>query len=477
MNTGSFYVMKGFVSLPFEDKVARTAYLEELPTLAECLVYDHFRHECELILKSIAQFPNMVVKFTEVMPKILAILQKEQCFDLIYLSGDKFCISAENKSREAFLKEAESELQKIGDFQLEFNNFLKPQLLAQISDNSLGGKFALWRLARLTVLKPNFTDFEDLVFKIFSGNETSVSNASEVLCIMRKNLASRYLVKALMSPDERARINAINAIEQHSIDTNEQYISVAFESENDPRVLDRIAHLPVDMITEIILKKLINTESTSSLASSLALSSKYFKDLLPILKEKGGVGCEINRVSFNILKQCNPIPYDFLSMLLKESKEIMKESTIEDILSLDEQQIMVKLIFPRMNEKGNWRSRYNAVQIVNKFLERAQSGKKKLDKDDFMNFAGFVVAMGLDHVYSVREANFKLLRLFPPEDARFVIDSYISIVSTTDDFQKQILKEFLEIARDVIVKSYDRKKIEDVMKKIDMVYPHYFDVN
>ncbi|OHT09596.1 hypothetical protein TRFO_21485 [Tritrichomonas foetus] len=480
MSGGSFYVTKGFASIAYDDSLARLVYIEQLPMIAECLTFDHFRAELETVLKSIAQFSNMVTKFTEVLPSILEELSKNEqnkssAISIVYMAGDKFCISSEEKSRNLFLNAAEEYLTKLNDIEFEYNNFLKPQLLTQISDNTLSGKFSLWRLARLTVLSNDYSKYEDLIFKIFAGNDISISNASEALPIMHPNLARKYLVKALMSPSDQTRINAIKAIEAYDIDTNDQFIAMAFENENSTNVLLRISKLPAKLISENMLRKLISHEDTSKYASNVALSSPYFQNMLSVLKEKGGVGCEINLLDFDLVKKCEPIPFDFLSMLVRESKEIMKDSTIDKILTLDEGQVMVKLLFPRMNEKGNWRSRFNAIKIGRKILERAKEGRQELDQTDIMNFAGFVVAMGLDHVYAVREATFKLINLFPPKDAHFIIESYISIVSTTDDFQKQILKEFLMIARDVIATNYDRKKIEEVMKKIDMDYPNYFD--
>ncbi|OHT01208.1 hypothetical protein TRFO_32038 [Tritrichomonas foetus] len=477
----SFYISRGFASLAYDDTIARTTYLEQLPMIAECLTFQHFIEEYETVLKSIAQYATLVKKINEVIPLIFEHLDKKQKYELLYLTGEKICISSEEKPKKSFLDLAEKLLQEMNDIPVEFETMLKPQLLPKMNNEyNFQGKFALWRLARLTVICSDYSHFEDLIFNMFAGNDIMISIASEVLNVMHPNLAKKYLIKALMSPTDSARISGIDAIEKYEISVHNDFIDAAFKSEKSPKVLIRIAQLPPKFLTKDIMEMLIQNDSTSSIASKTALSSPYFAELLPILKTKGGVGCEINNVDFSILQQCSPIPYDFLSLLLKESKEIIHENTIDSLLKLDTFQVTFRIIFPRMNENGNWRSRYNAILIATRILQRISSPgnsdgeiKISLDQANIMNFAGFMVSMGLDLVYAVREAAFKSIQFFPESSAVSIIDSMISIVTQSDEFQLLILREFLNTAHKSIVKYGDHVKLEKACTAVGIDFKTY----
>ena len=196
-----------------------------------------------------------------------------------------------------------------------------------------------------------------------------------------------------------------------------------------------------------------------------------------MLKERNVEGCELNNLDFSVIMTCDPIPFDFLSLLLRQSKEILHNDTIESILRLDKTQIMPHLIFPRINEKGNWRSRYNAILITSKMLENSSHGVDPLDPMDQQDLAGFIVAMGLDLVYSVRKAAFNTLKFFSDSSAASIIESLISIVNQTDEFQKQILREFFELARSSIIKYEDREKLKNTMTMLGINDASYFDVS
>lgn len=471
----SFNISKGFASLNYDDTLARSTYIDQLPMIAECLSFQHFMNEFEIVQKSILQSPDLVRKLIKIFPDILKFFDKEQKYEIIYSSGKNLPFSTNDKTEKDLLNLLEQLLQEMNDIPHEFETYIQPTLLPKPDEFCVVEKFPLWRLSRLTVLCQDYSPFESLIFKLFSENESTISAASDALCIMNSDIANKYLIKVLMSPVENNRVAAINAIEAHQIDTHNDAIEAIFKNEKSQKVLSRISQLPPKLLTKEMIKVLLNEESTSKTACNLCLSSSFFEELLPILKEKKGVGCEINHADFNIISQCKPVPYDFLSMLIRESKEIILDKTIESILKLDKTHVMSNLILPRINEKGNWRSRYNSVLITTKLLQNSAKGIDPLEQSFLQNFAGFAVAMSLDNVFAVREAAFKTLELYPQQIANSIIESLTSIVSAqTDEFHKQILREFFDTAHASITKYGNREKIEAVMKSIDYNNPSFF---
>lgn len=473
----AFSLTKGFASLNYDDTIARSTYIDQLPMIAECLSFQHFMNELEIVEKSILQYPDLVQKLIKIFPQILQYFDNEQKYQVIYASGKNLPFSSSDKTEKELLEVLEKVLQEMNDITHEFETYIQPTLIPKPDEFCMIEKFPLWRLARLTVLCKDYSPFENLIYKLFSENDNTISAASDVLYLMHPDIVKKYLIKALMSPNENNRIAAIRAIEVHNIDTNEEAIAALIKNEKNARVLSKISELPPKLITKDIMELLINEETTSKKGRALCLSSPYFEEFLPLLKKKKGVGCEINNANFTIISQCNPIPYDFLSMLIRESKELISEKTIESIIKLDKAQVMSNLILPRINEKGNWRSRYNSVMITTKLLQNSLNGVDPLDQVFVQNFAGFTVAMSLDNVYAVREAAYKTLCLYPQSNATSIIESLTSIVTEqTEDFQKQILREFFTTAHSTIAKYSDRNKLESVMKMINFNDPSFFDV-
>lgn len=459
----------GLASIPYENRIARSAYLDELPMLAECLAFDHFMEEMIVVVRSIAQYSFLVNKLDEVMPKIISTLTRNQALDFLYKIGERLCISAEDKAKQSFLVVAEQILQNFNDVEHEFTEFLSKEFQKESIS-----KFALWRLARLTQIVQDYSAYENYFCTFFAPNSPTFTDAAEILIVMHRNLAEKYIKSVLMSGNEQARMFAINAIEQHNIDTSDQFYTLAFGNEESNIVLQRIVRLPSKFLTEPILAKLLDHKDVGTIAASAALESPYFSALLPKLIQRGGSGCELNRVNFNVLRACDPIPYDFLALLVKESKEILKDEVINNICSLNHDKVLVKMIFPRMNERGTWRARFNAIQIFKKFLETHNIWESDLSAD----FSGFVVSMGLDQVYSVRCAAFEALNLFPPGDAfDLVIISFFSLVTMTDKFHIQQLQHLLKVSRASLVKNFDHEQIRNVMKAISYDDPNYFDLS
>lgn len=464
----------GYASVPYDNLVARSTYLAQLPMLAECLRFERFRTEMETLLTSISQQSVLVTKFTDVFPSILPFLSIDHQFQIIYVSGEKLCAAAEEKVKNAFLAVAENMLQGIGQIEKEFKDFILPQL--DLSGPQTG-RFAVWRLARLSVLVDDFSPFQDAMFQVFSKHD--ITNACEVLTVMKKDFAPQYIAKALMCASAQAHIYAINAIELFEIDvTGDAVTSLCLMNEKEPSVLKRLVELPPKMLPLEMLKKLLEDSSVNAKAATAALASPFFEQLLPKLIEQGGVGCELNCVDFQVLKKCKPVPYEFLAMLLKVSKEILKQETIKEILSLDRDEILYKLVFPRMGEEGSWRSRFNAIEIFRGLLMKGEKWDSEEQQLKLSEYAGFVVAMCLDHVYSVREAAFETLSVFPPGDARLsVVNSLFSLaVDTIDDSQKSILRQMLKKTRAVIVESCEKDRVMEIMKLVNMEDPKYFDL-
>lgn len=470
------FMQKGYVSLDYNDEVARSSYLNEIPMIAECLPFSEFKNELEKVAKSIARSPNLVLQFNQIIPQIIQYLDRDQTYQIIYQTGEFFSNGSNDKIKQEFLNLTEKILQDANDIPYEFENYVKPKLITGQGGFSIS-RFALWRIARLTVLCDDKTPFESVIFTLFAGDDITVSSISSVLYLMDKSIAKKYLIKALTNSKESARIGAINAIETFEFDTREAFIDTVFKNETENMVLLRIVQLPPKLLSEEVIKILMTKNCTSSFACSIALQSPYLLDFIPMLKERNVEGCELNNLDFSVIMTCDPIPFDFLSLLLRQSKEILHNDTIESILRLDKTQIMPHLIFPRINEKGNWRSRYNAILITSKMLENSSHGVDPLDPMDQQDLAGFIVAMGLDLVYSVRKAAFNTLKFFSDSSAASIIESLISIVNQTDEFQKQILREFFELARSSIIKYEDREKLKNTMTMLGINDASYFDVS
>lgn len=461
----------GFTSISYDDPLARQTYVEELPMLAECLAFGHFKQELQTILRSISQISSMVQKLIEVLPKTLEYLTKENSYKVIYLIGEKLCVSSEESDKQKFLDLAEKTLQNMNDIQYEFKELIQPQLLS--SNNEFGNKFALWRLARLTQICDDYSQFEELICKAFS--QPDVTNTAEILNILHPDLAKKYIITAFMCPSDSAHISAINAIETHKIDAKEESIAIHLINEQSPTVLSRICKMPPEMINKELLEKLLETDSISTMAASLALASPHFEEVLSKLEKTGAVGCEINYVNFDNLKKCKSIPYDFLSLMLKESKELIKEKTINEIVSLDTNMVLTKLIIPRIGEKGNWRSRYNTIQIMKKMLELPEISNNEQILSDFAKYA---LTFIFDHTYGVRIAIFDLVKCFPTvsKEVTFILNSLFANIKqeTLDADKKEILSESLTNLKPLIICNYNREKIESICHILQIDVNQYF---
>ena len=463
----------GYASIPYDDVLARTTYLTQLPMLAECLILERFCSELETLLTSIAPHSRFVTKFTEVFPSVLSYLTIDGRYRVIYLAGEKLCCGADESVRQDYLCTSESLLQNLGQIDKEFRDFLVPQL--DLSGPRTG-KFAVWRLARLSALVPDFGPYQDALFQVFAKQD--ITNACEWLRCMKKEVAMAYLPKALMAASAQAHVYAINAIEELDIGTDQELTNMCLMNETEPVVLQRLVELPPRMMSCAMVTKLLGSDCVAQKAASVALASPHFEELLPKLIEQGGAGCELNCVNFKILKNCKPIPYDFLAMLIKGSKEMVKPETVEAIVSLDRDEILYKLVFPRMGEEGSWRSRYNAVEIFRKIVEKTSNWDSEEQQLRVSEYAGFLVAMCLDHVYAVREAALETLNCLPHGETRTsVLNSLFSLAGDDlDDGQVSILRQVLSKGRPAIVESCDKEQVVSIMKLVNVDEPGYFDL-
>jgi hypothetical protein len=456
----------GFITVPYDDNLARSSYIEQLPMLAECLSFQAFSTEMQTILRSVAPNAILLVKFVEAFSQTLSVLSQDNAYEALYVAGERVCSQADDKGKKSFLTLAEETLQKYDQISYEYTKFLAPELK---KCEWCTNKFALWRLCRLTVLLSDFSMYEEDVFKMFAARD--LTNAAEALCVLNSDLAKRYLVKVLTTAGDPLHVNAINAIERHGFDLTDPLVSIPLLHETGRLVLERIAKLPPHLLSEDLLVKLLETDSVSSTAGPIALKSPHFPRLLAKLKEKAVV-CELNLVDFEVIKKCKPLPWDYLALMLRESKELLTEATINGIMGLRSDDILYKLVLPRMNEKGSWRSRFNAVAIFKQVLVTAADWDMCLGE-----YAGFVVAMGLDHVYAVREAAFSTLELFPPgEELSCVLEPLFSLTERAmADLQLNILRQLMTQARKVIIGNFSEAKLRPILRRVGIDEAKYFD--
>jgi hypothetical protein len=320
----------------------------------------------------------------------------------------------------------------------------------------------VWRIARLTALSDDYSAYEDDVFKIFSRGDVVV--ASEALVVLHPNLARRYLVNVLTCGNDRAFINGIDAIERHGFETDDPLIGTCLNNVTSPPIVHRIIALPVKFLTTALLLKLVDSPEVGKQAAAAAMNSRFFPNLLPKLMEGQCAGCELNALDFDVFTKHQPIAYGFLGALLREGHELLKPATVAAICNLDAESVLTKVVYPRLTEKGSWRSRYNAIAVF-----RAIMAKGAAAWDDATEF---LVALGMDHVYAVREAAFAAFALCP--DPKAVCEPFFEIAEGCDDLQRTMVRQFLMQTKELIVQNYDREKIEAAMKLVGFQSSSYF---
>jgi hypothetical protein len=124
-----------------------------------------------------------------------------------------------------------------------------------------------------------------------------------------------------------------------------------------------------------------------------------------------------------------------------------------------------------MNEKGSWRARLNAIEVFKQMLNRAPDWDMNLAE-----YAGFVVAMGLDHVYAVRQAAFSTLPLFPSgEELSCVVDPLFSLTERQmSDLQVTIIRHLLTDGKEVILKNYKAPRLAPILKRVNLDEAAYY---
>lgn len=453
----------GYQSLPYEDVIAKTTYFESLPLVYECVQPEEFATEIDLILKSISKNNVLLNKLIEVVPKLLELMDKKAGMDFLYSIGGTYCC-LDSSAKASFLSSVETHLQKDVDYDQEIEQYIKPHL-----NQAQKSKFAIWRLCRLTNLMSDPEKLEELVFNEFSTPQKLIFS-SEYLEVLKESFATKYIMNLMMNASDSIRIFGINAIKTHHIDTSDPIIIHCLMNEKSIRVMRAILNLYPDQITVDLLKKLIQDPAIGPLAMPIALKSPHLCEVIPDLVANGCSGCDLNEVDFEIVKKMDPVPIDFVGALLRVSEQFTKPEIITAISEMDESNVLYKLIYPRMNENGNWRVRFNAVQIFKAIISR------KGEKDMVPDYAGFVIAMALDPAFYVRRAAFEALCLLPRGwISAFVVESILSLAGkSADDFQRAVVGQLLDEARPALEGGSFDAKIKEVLKVLGREESSFF---
>ena len=449
-------VLNGFASLPM-DYVARGAYIEEIPIIAECLPYQLFEAEMNYVLTSIAQKTQLTNKFIAIMEPTVKVLGKKEAYHFIYQAGTKFMSTFDSSLKIACSGPIEKILTDLGDIKYEIGEVLKPNL----GSKKRQSKFAVWRLARLANLVPNDEEVKTLVYQEFTDQE-ELSISAELLPFLPKEEAQNYIVNAFISPFSEVKLAAVDTIGYHQFDNSLELINSYLIPENNLQVLEHVLKLPPQFVSAEFLKKLINHPDLGKKAVGFALKSPYLDDVVDNIIKNGCVGCELNNISIDTITKSKKPPYDLIAFMLRESTELIHEDIIKAIASLQESEVLFRIVFPRMGEKGSWRPRYAAVQIFQEII------KKKTDEQMLPDYAGFIIAMMLDHCYAIRKLVVQTLCMFPAGWVRnFTIESVLSLSKQgSDDFHKSILKMLFDDAAPILV-GYE-KQIENIKKTLNI---------
>jgi hypothetical protein len=437
--------------------------------LAESLPFQTFCKEVSTICNSIQSNNLLVAKFLEYLPSIIPVSNQDNTYELLYTVGGKLCSSADVNAKRTLLTFTEDILQKLNNVEHEYTNYLRPEL-------EKSSKFGVWRLSRLTVLVDDASRFENDVYDLFSAGD--LSNASEALCVLHPDIARRYIVKVLTACNTASahgkdshdawHANAVSAIEIHNFDLSDPLFAIPLLSQTGTRTLQRLLTLSPQILSEELFVKLLGDSKTWIRAADAAVKSPFFLKLMPYLER---IGCELNEIDFAIVRNCQSIPWKFLSVALCESREFLTSTTIEGIVSLGSHDVLYKLLLPRMNEKGSWRGRFNAVEVFKYILETSADWDMNIGE-----YTGFVVAMSLDRVYSVRKAAFQALSLFPSdEELSCVIEPLFSLVERPmGDLQLMVIRELLSEAKEVLLKNYKVGELAPILKRVNIDETTYF---
>ena len=448
-------LLNGFVTLPMET-VTRAAYIEEIPIIAECLPYTLFEAEMSCILTSVIQKSQLANKYISILEPTSKVLGKKEAYQFIYQAGTKFMSTLDGYLKIACSDPIEKILTELGDIKYEISEVLKPNL----GTKNRQSKFAVWRLARLSNLVPNDEEVKSLVYQEFTDQEELVVSA-ELLPFLSKEEAQNYIVNAFISPIADVKIAAVDAVGYHQFDNSAELINSYLLSENSLKVLEHILKLPPKFVSAEFLKKLITHPDLGKKGIDFALKSPYLNEVIDTILKSGCTGSELNNMSIETIKSKKP-PYDLIALLLRESSELIHDDIIKAIASLQESEVLFRIVFPRMGEKGSWRPRYAAVQIFQEII------KKKTDKEMLPDYAGFIIAMMLDHCYAVRKLVVDTLCMFPAGWVRnFTIESVLSLANQgNDDFHKSILKMLFDEAGPILV-GYE-KQIANIKKTLQI---------
>lgn len=430
----------GYASIPYENTVAKLVYFENLPLVAECLLPDDFFRELELIMNSIVRNDKLITKFVQLAPTML--LKDNIPFNMrfIYKVGSHVISGCNNVLRLNYVNFAESTLNSYKSYKIEIEEHIKP-LLGQ----KYLSKFAIWRLCSMTKIEPRIEDVDALLYPEFNTPDR-IQFAAEFLAFMSPSDAQKHLVTALINPQDQVRISAVDAISFFKFDLKDEFMETNICQEKNIRVLEHVLQFPPEIISLNILKPLISHPDLGSKAISVALKSPYLGELIPDLVKNGCAGAELSDIDIEVIKKLDPVPYDLLSLLLKESQKLVSDDIVKGIASLEEQNVLFHIVFPRMGEKGSWRPRYIACQIFKEMV------KNKSSDEMLPDYAGFAIAMVLDHCYAVRKLVMETISIFPEGWARqYTIESILSLaIRSKDHFHCDMFRLLLQEAPSVL---------------------------
>lgn len=436
MHSGLHY---GFQSIQSKDIISKESYLQELPEISKCLKYNSFLDELYEISKSIQRFPNLIKIFLNEICKILPSYTSEQQIEIIYLIGETLLVGSSLDSHQLFFSYAEEALKNANNINFEIKKYLSNQEHILENNNSI---FTLWRLARLSNILENCSPINNSLCMAFMQNPIS----SKYLSIINPLYAYNYIFKALTFSEDWARVFAVEAIAKHKISLLDPIYSAMLQNEKSRVVVDSILKLPNKILTTDILEAFFEQPEFSNKALAIAINHPQSHNLLPKFQYMHISGFEINSIHSEAFMKLDPFPIELLAEIFSSSKEIIHDEIVDLLITLDKNMVFQYLIYPRMEKPENWRVKYNALKIFERYIT-------SLENQALIKYSTFLVRMATQPVYQVRVLAFQIIAKLTPGLLQNIIILALLEGAKPAMFEpdKQIIRQLLETCKNVIL--------------------------
>ena len=433
--------MFGYGSIDPSNLTARASYIRHMGILAQYLPETEFIAETGCVIRSISTIPVLVREFSRVFPELVSTIETEQKYKLAYMAGCRF-YNERSKENMEFMDLVESMLNEWNDIEYEVKTWIEPRIPSPSEH-----KFVLWRLCRLKQV----TIVESVLYRAFT-NPMAVPRVSAFLPMMPEEMANKFLIYALTNQAQESRIHAIEYVIHHSASVD-QSIRSLIASETSVMVLEKVSELPVEMLDDELLEKLVESGiATGNVIEASIGNKELFNKLCKICVETG--------IELNSVAKCGRVSYEVLASVLPLSREIITQETLDSIDYTDSKNIVYKVIMPRANENTRWRVRMNALlilkhMILNKMIE------------DMDSALCFLTCMAFDPVYTVREEAMSTLLLVDPQVSSSIIESLFAISPPKEDSHRMVIRQLLRVLSPVLPSILSQERIEAIRRDVE----------